>query len=306
MIAFGAALASGQTLIGALQAMGPGLDTLSQMMRTFGLTATDTFAELLLFKQFVNDNKELAASIDGINQMMRGLNESGMLTQETFADLTATAVDTFNRIVEQGLSGDQALRLMQPTLQTIWQMQKDFGYEVDEATQALLDEAVAAGIVGEKHRSATERMVAGIERVADILAAAFGDRIPRALQETINQVGRIRTGLDEIPENVGVTVTITTEEEGEGGGGGGESASRTARAVMSAVQSRGVAASMQVAQASVSMAAFEPVVVSGGAGQSEAAVSLMLAEMRREAAMNRSMLLDLLPRAMKAAVQQKV
>lgn len=218
VVAFGAAIASGKTLIEALAEMGPGLSALDSLMKTFGLTASDTFAELLQFKQFVEDNKEIAASIDGINKMMRGLYDAGMLSQATFTDLTAVAVETFNRIIEGGLSGDQALRMMQPTLQTIWQLQKDFGYVVDEATQALLDEAVAAGLVGEKHKSAMERMVDGINRVADILATVFGNQLPDALKKTSNAVTDIKDGIDKIPRDVDVNVRVNRRDTGGGGG----------------------------------------------------------------------------------------
>lgn len=49
--------------------------------------------------------------------------------------------------MRQGYDGDAALRLMQPTLQTLWELQADFGYEVDAGTKLTIDQAVAAGRV---------------------------------------------------------------------------------------------------------------------------------------------------------------
>jgi hypothetical protein len=45
---------------------------------------------------------------------------------------------------------------------------------VDASTQALLDEAEAAGLVGDQHRSAMDRIAIATERMADAFERAFG------------------------------------------------------------------------------------------------------------------------------------
>jgi len=190
VVAFDAALASGQPFAAALAALGPGLDGLSEAQRIFGFESSATFDELLKFRQIAQDNQELFASLDGVNQMMRGLHNLGMLTEGALSDLQATAIETFDQLVLQGVEGDSALRLMQPTLQTIWALQQDFGYAVDEGTQALLDQAVASGVVGDAQRDVQERIARGIERIADLFERTFGDTFPDAVERGASRAAR--------------------------------------------------------------------------------------------------------------------
>ncbi len=166
-VTFDAMIGSGKTFIETLDAIGPSLDMLSAAQDTFGFTASEAFQELMKFRQFSTLNPELVAELSGLQNMMRGLTNLGFITQESFSDLGAEATDVFGRLVNQGLTSDQALKLMQPTLQTLWELEHKFGYKADEATQALLDQAEASGAVGEAHMSATDRMILGIDTLID-------------------------------------------------------------------------------------------------------------------------------------------
>jgi hypothetical protein len=90
-------------------------------------------------------------------------------------------------MVAQGLDGNQALLLLQPSLQTLWELQQDFGYAVDDSTQALIDQAREQGIVGEGMRDVQERILRVLERIAEVLGAEIPDAARRAA--------------DSIPEN---------------------------------------------------------------------------------------------------------
>jgi hypothetical protein len=96
-------------------------------------------------------------AVNGLGDVLKGLSNIGQLTQEEFTGLGDQAADTFNSLVAQGKDGDAALRLMQPTLQTLYELQQQFGFTVDDSTQALIDQGIQAGIVGEKQKSAQNR-----------------------------------------------------------------------------------------------------------------------------------------------------
>lgn len=194
VITFAAAASQGASFTEILAQMGPGLDRLVEAQDKFGFASSGTFKELLQFRQFIEDNQELAESIAGVNQMMAGLQNLGLLNQATFNDLTAIAAQTFDEIIGQGLSGDQALRLMQPTLQTIWELQQRYGFMVDENTQKLLTQAAEAGLVGEAQEDAMDRAAAAMLRVADIL------------QDILEKIGAIPGKLDEIPKDIDINV----------------------------------------------------------------------------------------------------
>ncbi len=184
VVAFAAAIASGQGFMASLEAIGPGLDILIDAMRKFGFVGSKALDQLLGFRKFANENKELVAGIDGLNQMMTGLANTGFLTQDVFKDLTATAFDFYQKSIAGGLTATQAMVLMQPTLQRIWQLHHDVGLVVDENTQKLLDEAEANGIVGDQMRSVNEQILGVLKAIAKVLGAD----LPAAAERFANSV----------------------------------------------------------------------------------------------------------------------
>ncbi len=195
VVAFVAGIGSGKTFLEVMEEIGPALDDAADAADQFGFKSTGAFKDLVDIRRFIKDNKELVGTLAGVNNMMVGLKNSSLLTQDTFTDLTTIARETFDKMVKGGLTSNQALILMQPTLQTIWELQTDFGFAVDDATQKLIDEGIAAGIVGQQHRSAADKMVIALDRVVTVLelmATFFGVTIPDA-------VGKTNKAIDGIP-----------------------------------------------------------------------------------------------------------
>lgn len=200
---FEASIGAGKSFLQSLDAIGPSLDIMVKAAEQFGFTMSESLQHLLGLRDIVNNNRELADSIDGLNGLMKALNNLGAINQATFTDLGATAADMFKKLQDAGVGGDDALKLMQPTLQTLWELQKRFGFTVDEATQKLLDEAEAAGTVGAAHMSAQERMVAGIDKLVDRmerLLKHFGVDFPKDAQEGSDKA---RTATGEVESAVG-------------------------------------------------------------------------------------------------------
>ena len=83
-----------------------------------------------------------------------------------FAGLSKQITDTYNKLIARGYRRRAGAALIGPTLQTLWELQQDFGYAVDEATQKLIDQGVEAGVVGDEHRSAQEQMLLAMDRTA--------------------------------------------------------------------------------------------------------------------------------------------
>ncbi len=191
VVAFSAAITSGQGFLAAIDAIGPGLDALAAAMEKLGLQGSATLNQLLLFRKFAQENKELVAGIDGLNQMMTGLANSGMLTQDVFDDLSATAFDFYQKAIKGGLTSTQALVLMQPTLQRLWQLHKDNGLAIDENTQKILDEAEANGIVGDAMRSTNEKMLQVLVAIAKVLGADLPDAFDAAKKAAEDTLGKI-------------------------------------------------------------------------------------------------------------------
>lgn len=161
----------GLTTTEALDAVSPAILALEEQMAAAGLTGSGAFEQLRSWVALAGD--EIAGpaldAVGFLNQAFIGLHNSGLLNQEMFIGLAGQVATTFQSLVSQGYNGDAALQLMQPTLQTIWELQEDFGYAVDAATQAMLAQAVAAGIVGQAHRSEDEQIIDLLEIMVETL-----------------------------------------------------------------------------------------------------------------------------------------
>lgn len=182
---FGEMIARGESFKDALAAIQDPLNNLMNALHGTGMNGGAAFANLVSMSNLANDaiSGPLVDAIQGANQAIKGLHNSGILTEDEFDGLTASAVDAYNQIIAQGKDGNAALAIMQPTLQTIWEEQQHFGRTVDDATQALLNQAEASGTVGEQFESAQDRMADSMDRVAvatEGLARVFGVDLPDA------------------------------------------------------------------------------------------------------------------------------
>src|SRR4029077_1255557 len=210
---FGALLDGGKSVIEALQEMGPGFEAVKKALKDSGQEATGFLAQVLGWQNIVENNKGVFDALSGTLDVLKGLNNAGALTNEAFAQLAATIDDAFNKLTSQGVSSADAIKLMQPQLQELWELEKDFGYSVDAATQALIDQAVASGEVGEKHRSIQEQMLDLQKQELAVLEAigkAFGVTIPNDIAKTGTAFDKLGNKIDDavaqIPENINIPV----------------------------------------------------------------------------------------------------
>jgi len=90
-----------------------------------------------------------------------------------------------------------------------------FGFQIDDETQKMIDQATEAGIVGDAHKSAAERTVDGLNKVADRLDAlldGLGIKMPAAIKAGVDkaviEAQRLRSGvqgaIDAIPKDINV------------------------------------------------------------------------------------------------------
>ena len=217
---FNAMRAGGKGLLETVRAIGPSLDELIAVQEKLGLTGNDTFSKLLRWREIVKNNEPLIEQIDSMNGLMLGLGNAIGVNQAGFAAFGRTAVSQFERLVAAGATGEDALEAMAPTIQTLIELQDRFGFTVDDATQKLIDEAKAAGLVGDQHKSASERMVDGINKVVermDAMLEGLGIRLPRAVKEGVDVATKhIRDGLGgaiaDIDRDIKIRVGVEVDD----------------------------------------------------------------------------------------------
>lgn len=173
--AFEAAKESGASVPEALAAIKPGLEALVTAAGELGTggSGNAAFDQLLAIANLSTQFGPLLEQVSGLGTMITSLGNVGLLTQDTFTALADQIGATFEAMTAQGANAEDAVRLLQPQLQKLWEAQQQFGVETTGATAALLDQAVQAGVVGDQFRSAQDRMIESVNR----LVTRLGDLV---------------------------------------------------------------------------------------------------------------------------------
>ena len=204
----------------AMEAAGPMFAQLKDLTKEFGFELEGVGKMFGRFYDLATANPETMQALDGLSQMIVGAGNAMMLNQELMDAFSADAAAMFTRLTEGGASGNEALVMMQPTLQALWEAQDRFGLAVDATTQGLIDQAVQQGIVGEQGRSVQERMLNVLLAIAEALDAdipAAFDTMRRAGEDAANGV---RNALNDIPDTIDVDVNVNHPGGGDYTGGG--------------------------------------------------------------------------------------
>jgi hypothetical protein len=223
-LTFETSIASGKGYLATIMELGPSIQSLTDVQKQFGFEVGAAFGDVSRIYAFVTANQDLFTQIDGVNQMLIGLSNSNRLTQEGFADLGVLAAESFQKMLDGGLSVDEATRALQPTLQTLWKLQQEYGFAVDETTQAMLDQAVATGQVGEAAMTSDEKMIAGLDKVADgigALVTLFGGTLPESMRKATKAAEDMAADIGRANLNIpDVTVRVKYDVDDLPTGGG--------------------------------------------------------------------------------------
>jgi len=190
-------------VIGALDQMGPSLDSLGKMMADFGFQASGAFARLLSLRDVVTSNQDVADSISGLNQLMKGMGDAGLITRDILLDMGAQAAANFDLLIQRGVDANSAMALMQPTLQQLWERQQQLGVTYDENTQKLLDNAEAQGLVGEQFLDTNEQILEVLKILVETLGGQLPDALRRMGDAATDQFDRMQRAADDAAASVG-------------------------------------------------------------------------------------------------------
>jgi TP901 family phage tail tape measure protein len=202
-----------------LRAMQPSLDILQRAMENSGVEGSAAFQQIGRMAAMAADEVQ-GPLIDAINfgtGALTNMHNAGFLTQETFSGIVDEIMAQRAALLLTGASSEDINRVMQPSLQRIWELHKDTGLAIDDETTKLLAQAEAQGTVGDKFRSATDRMVIALESIATMFKTVFGDTL----------IAEIKRGTDDAETRLGRLtrdreINVRTRFDGsEGNPGGG-------------------------------------------------------------------------------------
>lgn len=201
----------GEPLGDIFKQIGPNIQALQGQLDKTGFTGGAAFDKLNQLAALASDQLAGPAldAVTGIQQALAGLSNTGNLDADTFSGLAAAVGDTFNNLVSEGKDGNQVLKLIAPSLQTIFELQERTGFAVDETTANLIAQAKAQGIVGDQFKSTGDQTVDALNKTNEILTAiakALGATLPAAAQAGAAGVQNALDGIKAPQINIKVGV----------------------------------------------------------------------------------------------------
>lgn len=193
-------LQAGNSFMDAVRNVGPAVQALQAQLDATGYSGGAAFDFIKKEVDLANDAiaGPAIAAVEGYTAGMKGLAAAGALTQDEFTGLTSTIGSTYQSLIAQGKDGKAVMAALQPDLQAVWEAEQQFGFVADDATQALVNQGVQSGLVGEKQKSSTQQMIDALNHMSDTLDAiangGFGNLAARAQQAA----GSIQDSFDGI------------------------------------------------------------------------------------------------------------
>lgn len=195
---------------------GPEIDALDTQwdqakanLAAFGAAGGAAIEQLLGLRRVTEANKPLMEGIGQSTRLLTSMGKAGLLTEDLLMSFGQHAVNQFTVLKKATGDSKQALVLMQPELQQLWQHQQKFGKFADVATQALIDQAEAEGVVGPEMKDINEQIRDVMIQIRDVIAEATG------------QTDKFKAAIDKIPTEKTLDIDVTYDDPGFAGSGSG-------------------------------------------------------------------------------------
>jgi hypothetical protein len=140
----------------------------------FSGTTIEVFEQMIAKQQELADHSKIINGVKGLEKALMSLSATQTVTTDQFDQFTQAALDGFNAMIEDGVSSNTALEQIAPTLSRLIELSNLYGFTIDDATQALINQAEEAGVSLEKQIDPTERMANSVEELVSIMKMMLG------------------------------------------------------------------------------------------------------------------------------------
>jgi chromosome segregation ATPase len=160
-----------------------------------GIVMSETFSQLYEMQQKMGDNETLVKGIEGLGEALHGMGDSMLyMSDETFSSFEKSAVNAFQKLKESGFDQRQSLQLMAPLLHDLGSYAEEYGFSLSKSTRKMLEGAKEEGLIREKQKSDTEKLVEVNEHLALVM-----ERMADSL-ENLGKVSPFAAMADEADE----------------------------------------------------------------------------------------------------------
>jgi len=202
---------AGMSFIDAVRAVGPSVEGLAAQMEHLGYTGGAAFDLILRQEQLATDAVAGPAltALEGYTAGLKGLSDAGLLNQEMFAGLAQQISGTAIALMDQGFASSDIMIAMRGDLQTLWEMEQKYGYSVDDSTQALIDQGVQSGLIGEQAKTDNQKILDVLVLIAEALGAtipagldAMGGKFHTMAETAVSDLGVITEAADNVASDM--------------------------------------------------------------------------------------------------------
>jgi TP901 family phage tail tape measure protein len=172
----------------AVLAMKPAFETLKDSVNKFGLEGNAATKHLLKMYDTINNNSAVFTTLSGLGKVMEGLGQALVTDKDLASAFGSELAFQFKNLVDGGVDSREALALMQPQLQKLWEAQEKFGEFTDEGTKAMLDQAAKYNLVGPDMKDVNKQILDVLVQIRDM----FRNDIPGAIPRTQNALDSLR------------------------------------------------------------------------------------------------------------------
>jgi polyhydroxyalkanoate synthesis regulator phasin len=239
---------NGTDVTTAIDQMKEVISNLGKAQEEYGLKGSAAFNQLKRYSNLVETNRSVIESVKGMSDVYTSLAQVGGMNQKLFNDWQTDTLSNYDKLIAGGFKQNEALAMMAPTLQSLKEAHDTMGLKIDANTQALIDQASAAGLLKpdpmQQMTDAVIEMTDSVDRLIDYLSGSsppcgsllesfdkaklatmsYGKELINALSPL--PVENLISKMGEIPKEIGVHVGYTYDEYagpygGSHGGGTG-------------------------------------------------------------------------------------
>lgn len=173
---FGEAIARGESAVQIIGRLGGAFTTLQGLYEKNGGTMPAGLSGITDLAGIINGpNTGIAVqTAGGLGSALAGLSNTGVFAAmpELFGQIANGIGSAWKALENFGAGGQKGLAIFQPYLQTLWEIidaNPELRDQLDEQTRAALEFAEANGVIGDKFRDSSEKMLTALDRLIEKL-----------------------------------------------------------------------------------------------------------------------------------------
>jgi hypothetical protein len=203
--AFQEMVRSGASFLEAFDKFKKGFDAIIQAAIRLGLANDEAVQSLQRWRDLIEANRSLIEEIETLNQLMRALGQTGTVSLDQIRFFQDQILNQYQRLIAAGFTQNEVLRLIAPSLQTLADLARAYGFELDENTRRLIEQARQQGLITDEQLSLQDILIQGFAEIIRLLGGEIPEawkKVIEATRQAADEAGRyadeVRRARDEL------------------------------------------------------------------------------------------------------------